>query len=187
MKTSLRIAMVAVALLIGGFSAYAQEMAVGGNIGVAVDKDVALHGIGVKFRYTLPEMSFGKIRGEGTFGYYFNNYSDLWDMSANVHYLIDLPSAPKFTLYPLAGLSLERYHESRRIDFDLGNYINPETGLIETTGSYRVRYLEFGINMGGGADYKITDRISINAELKYRLGTSGFSRFAISTGIVFRF
>jgi opacity protein-like surface antigen len=189
MKTFVRFTTLVVVLAIGGFSAYAQEMAVGGNIGVYADKGTSNLGIGAKFRYTLPKMSFGTLRGEGSFTY-FNGYSGFWNISANAHYLINIPAAPKLTLYPLAGLAIDRYKGSGRVFSGIDNYTDPETGEIVSENIYSKSYppqTEFGFNIGGGADYKITDRISINTEAKVRFDSGSFRYLFISTGIVYKF
>jgi len=182
----LRLFAIMVALVIGA-GAYAQEageMAVGGNLGVATGDGVTNFGIGAKFQYNVTK----QIRGEGSFTYYLGDFN-YWDLSANAHYLIGIPNVPRLNVYPLAGLSLNGYSGSSGVEVEFGVY-NPYTGEWEYEsdgfgggGSGTT----FGINLGGGAEYKLTDKISVGGELKYRIGFDDWNRFMISAGVTYRF
>jgi len=58
-------------------------------------------GLGAKFQYNLT----APIRLEGSFTYFLEkNYTSMWDLNANVHYLF--PVSNEVTVYPLAGLGI---------------------------------------------------------------------------------
>lgn len=118
--------------------------------------DASNLGIGVKGRYSFTDA----IRGEASFNYFLRNNLDL---NANAHYLF--PLSDKLTIFPLAGMSY-------------GN------SSLFTTGNYSNSY--FGLNLGGGADYKLTEKLSLNAESKYQI-ISGYSSFVLSAGVIYKF
>jgi outer membrane protein X len=45
---------------------------------------------------------------------------------------------------------------------------------------------EIGFNLGGGIDYKLTDKLILNAELKYKLGNN-WNRLLLSAGLAYKF
>lgn len=183
-------ATIAVALVMVGFSAFAQEageMAAGGNIGVAVGDGVTNFGIGAKFQYNVTK----QIRGEGSFTYYLGDLN-FWDLSLNGHFLIGIPNQPKLNVYPLAGLSLNGYSGGGSSGGGWYTYTNPSGYEITVFDDDDDNYVggsgtAFGLNLGGGADYKLTDRISVQGELKYRIGIDDINLFMISVGVAYKF
>ena len=183
-KNVFKVATVIVALVMIGFSAYAQEageMAAGGNIGISAGEGVTNFGIGAKFQYNVTK----EIRGEGSFTYFLGDFN-YWDLSVNGHYLTGIPNVPLLKVYPLAGLSLNGFGGGGGVV----EYYNSDTGKWEkdsdddySSGSGTT----FGINLGAGADYKLTDKISVGVELKYRIGFDDWNRFGIFAGVVYKF
>ncbi|MDR1371444.1 MAG: porin family protein, partial [Dysgonamonadaceae bacterium] len=45
---------------------------------------------------------------------------------------------------------------------------------------------EFGFNLGGGVDFRLTDKLILNAELKYKLGST-WDRLLLSAGLAYKF
>jgi opacity protein-like surface antigen len=45
---------------------------------------------------------------------------------------------------------------------------------------------EFGFNLGGGIDLKLTNKLILNAELKYKLGST-WNRLLLSAGLAYKF
>ena len=45
---------------------------------------------------------------------------------------------------------------------------------------------EFGFNIGAGADFNLSEKFVINAELKYKVG-GDWSRLLISAGVAYKF
>jgi outer membrane protein X len=176
-----------------GFGAKAQEagdVAAGVNLAAGFGNEFTNVGIGAKFQYNVT----APVRAEGSFTFFPKKDGlGMWDLSVNGHYLIGIPSVSNFTVYPVAGLGLTGYTGGG----GGGEYEwqNPITGEWEREeyeseegegGTYTV----LGLNLGGGAEYKLTDRIRVNAELKYRIGFDSdvfANRFLISAGIAYTF
>lgn len=88
--------------------------------------------------------------------------SSFMSMSADVHYLF--PIAPKFVLYPLAGLGF--YHSK----ISIGSLSNSRG--------------DFALNLGGGGSYQLTPNISVGAELKFAL--AGHSNSILGVNVMFK-
>ena len=155
--------------LVGG-SAYAQEkgdMAVGANIVVGSftdSKNSVDFGVGARFMYNITQ----PIRLDGSFNYYFGASAPL-DFSVNAHYLINV--MPKLNVYPLVGLSIYAFGDDDDDDWSDDDY------STETVAG------GLGLNIGGGAEYRLTDNIFGIVELKYNLGMG----FAASAGVAYKF
>jgi len=165
-KKFFKVVIVAIAL-VGGFSAYAQkgEMAAGANVVVGSftdSKNSMDFGVGARFMYNVSD----PIRLDGSFNYYFGASAPL-DFSVNAHYLINV--MPKLNVYPLVGLSIYAFGDDD--DWDDDDY------STETVAG------GLGLNLGGGAEYQITDKIWGNAEIKYNVGMG----FAASVGVAYKF
>jgi outer membrane protein X len=97
----------------------------------------------------------------------------MWDLSVNGHRLF--PVADKITVYPLAGLGV------------LGTTVSTPTIDLGEWGSYdaSASTSDFTFNLGG-IDYKLTDNLILNAELKYKISDI-WDRLMISAGIAYKF
>ena len=206
----LKVAMLVIALVVIGFgSAKAQEkgeMAAGVNLGISTGSSVTSFGVGGKFQYNVAKVGSGTIRGEGAFNYYLGD-GGYWDLSVNGHYLISLP-VPKLAVYPLAGLSIVGLGGSVGNDADWEIYpddpnYNPNLpyggGKAPDSGSVT----KVGFNIGAGVGYDLTDRITANFELKYRItsatkvdlmgewggieGKVSNNKFIIQVGVTYKF
>ena len=62
--------------------------------------------------------------------------------------------------------------------WDLGEYGNYGGGSASNS--------EFGFNIGAGADFNLSEKFVINAELKYKVG-GDWSRLLISAGVAYKF
>ncbi|GHV23158.1 hypothetical protein FACS1894174_08690 [Bacteroidia bacterium] len=177
-----RVAIAVIAMLTMSVVANAQEkgdMAAGGNLVVGSGDSFTNFGIGGKFQYNVTT----PIRLEGSFTYFLpkkqgisgiaESSVSMWDLSVNAHYLFSV--AEKVKVYPLAGLGILGTSASAEVDFgEYGSY----GGSASTS--------EFGFNIGGGIDYGLTDKLILNAELKYKLGST-WDRLLISAGLAYRF
>ena len=161
-----KMAIVVIVAVTMNVAAYAQEkgdMAVGGNLVFGSGDSYSNVGIGAKFQYNVTK----PIRLEGSFTYFLEkDYLSMWDLSINGHYLI--PVADKITVYPLAGLGMLGW----KADYGFG------IGSVSDS--------EFGFNLGGGCDFKLSDRLILNAELKYKIG-GDLDRLLLSAGIAYKF
>ena len=133
--------MIAVVMLMS-IGAFAQEkqFAVGANIGVAAYRgSYTPFGFGPKFQFYF----WNQWRGEASFNYWAKkDGKGFMDFNANVHYVFNI--AENVNIYPLAGATIVPTH----------GYESNET-LV-------------GVNLGGGAEYKITPDLKLNLEIKYQ-------------------
>jgi outer membrane protein X len=177
-----KVAIVAIAVMTMSVAANAQEkgdMAAGGNLVLGSGDSFTNFGIGAKFRYNVTN----PLRLEGSFTYFLPKKEgvsglaetslSMWDLSVNGHWLF--PVADKITVYPLAGLGILGTSASAEVDMgEWGSY----GGSASTS--------EFGFNLGGGIDLKLTDKLILNAELKYKLGST-WDRLLLSAGLAYKF
>jgi outer membrane protein X len=166
-----RVAIVAIAVTMS-VAAGAQEkgdMAAGGNLVLGTGDSFSNFGIGAKFQYSVTD----PVRLEGSFTYFLKkDYITMWDLSVNGHYLFK--AADKLTVYPLAGLCILNYGYD--LNLGLGAY-----GVDDSASTSDV-----GFNFGGGLDYELTDKLSLNAELKYKIAGE-WNRLMLSAGIAYKF
>ena len=123
-------------------------------------------GLGVKGQYYFTD----QLRGEVSVDYFFKNKGvSMWDINANVHYLIDV--ADKFKVYPLAGLGYTNW--SYKYEF-------PGLPVVEGSDG------RLAVNLGGGAEYELTKDLSVNAELKYQI-ISNYNQLVLGVGVACKF
>ena len=89
------------------------------------------------------------------------------DLNLNAHYLFKI--SDKFNLYPMAGIYF--------------THITTEINIFEDRISEWNEKL--GINLGGGAEYKITNAFALDFEAKYQL--LGINQAVISLGATYTF
>ena len=160
------------------FTVHAQggDKALGGSFLIAGDETI-LVGIGAKFQYNITE----PIRLEGSFSYFFPKKEsqkiwgvpvkttlNMWNISVNGHYLFSL--SDKIKIYPLAGLGV------------VG--LNAKASALGQSESGSKNH--FGVNLGVGSDFNITDNIALNLEWRYMLVKDGKILFALA-GLAYKF
>lgn len=165
MKTRLmkRMAMVVVMALSTVFL-FAQEkgdMGVGVNLSYGTKSGFSNFGIGAKFQYNIIDNL--RIEPSATYFLKKDNVS-MYDINANVHYLFGISGS--FRLYPLAGVCL------------LGTSVD--------WGGESASASDFGFNLGGGAEYMLTETFSLNFEIKYQI-VSDWNRPVFSIGAAYKF
>ena len=142
-------------------SAFAQKGIQAAGVHLSYGTKIESFGIGVKYQYNITD----NIRLEPSMNYFFaNNNVDMFDINANVHYLF--PMASNIRIYPLAGLTFAKWNSS---------LIGGETHLTR-----------LGVNIGGGAEMDITDKLMLNFELKYQL-VNDFDQAIFNLGIAYMF
>jgi len=165
------VAIAIIAMVTMSMSTFAQakgDMAVGGNVVVGLDDSYTNFGLGPKFQYNVTD----PIRLEASFTYFLKKDNvSMWDLSVNAHYLF--PIADQIKVYPLAGLGVLGAKADK---YDIPGYGSVGGGSNT----------EFGFNLGGGIDFNLTDKLFLNAELKYKIGDN-WDRFLISAGFGYRF
>lgn len=153
-----------------GMSVQAQsvkgDMAAGVNLAYGTKDGFSNFGIGAKFQYNLSDA----IRIEPSATYFLKkDYTKMWDVNVNFHYLFNV--AEKFTVYPLAGVSLVG------VKLDFGEFDFGEVSASDT---------KFGANLGAGAQYWLTESFALNFDVKYQI-VSDFDRPVFSLGGVVKF
>ena len=145
-------------------SAFAQKGIQAAGVHLSYGTEIESFGIGIKYQYNITD----NIRLEPSMNYFFeNNGIDQFDINANAHYLF--PMASNVRIYPLAGLTFARWSFPQLIG---GKFSNDATRL--------------GINIGGGAEMDITDKLMLNFELKYQL-VNDFDQAIFNLGIAYMF
>lgn len=175
-------------------SAQAKTAAVGLNLNYGTE--IESLGLGVKGSYCFTD----HIRGEASFNYFFpKDHFTMWEINANAHYLFNI--GDKFKVYPLVGLTYVHGHWSNKYsvggggDFDdngdfgdgdwgWGAPMRKANGEITVKESYNTG--KFGVNLGGGAQYDLTDNLMLNFEVKYSL-VSDLDQCVISLGAAYKF
>ncbi|MBQ8442692.1 MAG: porin family protein [Bacteroides sp.] len=143
-------------------SAFAQKGIQAAGVHLTYGTEIESFGIGVKYQYNITD----NIRLEPSMNYFFENKGvDQFDLNANVHYLF--PMASNIRVYPLAGLTFARWDGK-------GN------GFIDDD------VTRLGVNVGGGAEMDITDKLMLNFELKYQF-VSDFDQAIFNIGIAYMF
>ena len=148
-----------------GMSVQAQsvkgDMAAGVNLAYGTKDGFSNFGLGAKFQYNFTDA----LRIEPSATYFLKkDLVSMWDVNVNLHYLFTV--AEKFQLYPLAGASLV----GMKADYGIGS-------ASET---------KFGFNVGGGAQYWVTETLGLNLDIKYQI-VSDFDRPVFSLGGVYKF
>ena len=175
-------------IALSGFAHEKGDMAAGINIGFApcLEKgyDLTNFGIGAKYQYNVTK----PIRLEADLEYWFKAQGlDVFDISANVQYLFTFG---KITAYPTIGIGYG--HLGGGVSGDLKDALND---LKDMMGQYGYDYdddfdggsaSKFLFNIGIGAEYAITDKISAGLEIKYQF-MKDFGRLPITIGATYKF
>ncbi|OAV71801.1 hypothetical protein Barb4_00408 [Bacteroidales bacterium Barb4] len=145
---------------VAGVHAQKGEKSAGVSLGYG--SEIKSIGIGARFNYGITD----RIRVTPGFTYFFpKDGFSAWETNADVHYLF--PVTGKVTVYPLAGLTFTGWK------FDAGNAFGDLGGLGDVLGDYLDNassdITRFGVNLGGGIQYRLTGKLSIGAEAKYSL------------------
>lgn len=137
-------------------SAMAQKGIKSVGLNLNYGTEIESFSLGVKYQQNITD----EIRLEPSMNYYFENKGiDMFDVNFNAHYLF--PMASNIRIYPLAGLTFERW--------DIGKVKN-----------------KLGVNLGAGAEFDIADQWMMNFELKYKM-IKDFDQAAFSLGISYMF
>lgn len=133
------------------------EKSLGVNLKLGLDEPKNT-GIGIKGQYGFTD----QIRGEASFNYFLKkNHVSMLDVNLNVHYIFTFG---EFGVYPLAGVTLQS--------------MNPDGGSSES---------KFGINVGAGAEYPITEKIKVNLEFTYKIASDNWDRSLMGLGVSYKF
>ncbi len=151
-------------IFLGLGSAFAQQgkQAVGGSLSYGTETESV--GIGAKYQYNITN----EIRIEPSMDYFFkNNGLSMFDINANVHYLV--PIASNVKIYPLAGFTFTSWHQ----DLGIGEGFGASTS-------------KFGVNLGAGMEFALDRNWSMNFEVKYQL-ISDLDQAVFNLGVAYSF
>lgn len=159
-------------------------------------------GIGIKYGYMASDnlrfeasgMYYFKSKGERIDHFhawskadledYISGKSTYWfDLNINAHYLFNV--ADKVSIYPIFGFTTL----FGKTSFKWKDVVSQEAFLPEGqkyTGSYSDKHFRFGVNLGFGAQYEITEDFAITLEAKYKL-VKDFADFNAALGCVVLF
>ena len=153
-------------------SAQAGDKAVGAQL--VFGSETNSIGVGVKGQYYFTD----QIRGEASFDYFLKNKGiSMWDINANVHYLFDV--ANKVKVYPLAGLGYTNWSYTNDV------IVIEENGNKRTT-EFKGSNGRLAVNLGGGAEYALTDNVSVNAEAKWQI-VNNYNQLVLGVGVAYKF
>lgn len=182
---------IALCMALVGLCASAQEkgdMAAGLNLGVAPfvgnGGGTTNFGLGAKFQYNVTN----PIRLEADLEYWFKSLGiGVFDVSANVHYQFKL--SDKFNLYPVVGIGYGRVSNVwedaiDELDDIMSNM--PGYGYDDDDDDSSFSGNRFLFNVGIGAEYAVTDKISVGAEFKYQF-MKDYGRLPITIGVTYKF
>ena len=153
-------------------SAQAGDKAVGAQL--VFGSETNSIGVGVKGQYYFTD----QLRGEASVDYFFKNKGvSMWDINANVHYLFDV--ANKVKVYPLAGLGYTNWSYTNDV------IVIEENGNKRTT-EFKGSNGRLAVNLGGGAEYALTDNVSVNAEAKWQI-VNNYNQLVLGVGVAYKF
>lgn len=163
-----------IALLSIGAYAQKGQTYLGGQL--AYPTDIESLGIGVKGGYGITDA----IRAQATFDYFLkkNNVS-WWDLNLDVHYLFPLGNNIK--VYPLAGLTYLR----GSVD-GVTQTVNTQDGSVTVGSNESYSDGNLGLNLGAGFQYDLTDKLVLNAEVKFQI-IKNTNQGVISAGLAYKF
>ncbi len=163
-------------LLLG--SAYAQKGRQAIGFGLSYGTEIESLGLGVKYQYNITN----PIRLEPSFNYFIKNDGiSMLDLNVNLHYLF--PVSRSVNLYPLFGFTFADwiFDMGDGVDIDVsGDHIHVDKGG-DNHNECRV-----GVNIGGGADFALTNNWVMNFEIRYQL-VSDFDQAVFNLGLAYRF
>lgn len=163
-----------IALLSIGAYAQKGQTYLGGQL--AYPTEIESLGIGVKGGYGITDA----IRAQATFDYFLkkNNVS-WWDLNLDVHYLFPLGNNIK--VYPLAGLTYLR----GSVD-GVTQTVDTPAGSVTVGSNESYSDGNLGLNLGGGFQYDLTDKLVLNAEVKFQI-IKNTNQGVISAGLAYKF
>ena len=184
-------------VLMTSTSAFAQRSGlneVGVNFGyMAGAKGMSNVGIGIKYghmfsdnlrlelggmyyfkgsKYSLQDLIAGKyIKSDGSL--LTGKSTDWFDIDLNGHYLFEVGN--NFCIYPIFGFtgmfghtSIDAVSDWGWSSADVKEYIAGDTDM-DDKGKFSDHHFRFGVNIGFGGQYEITEDFAVTLEAKYKL------------------
>lgn len=162
---------------IGSLAAQKGQSAAGLNFGYG--SEIESFSIGAKYQYGFTDA----IRAEAAFNYFLEkNGVSMWGIDVTAHYLFNV--AENIKVYPLAGVT----YANAKVEWE-GVSVDTGYGTIGVEGGSASEGA-FGINVGAGVEYSISENIAINLEAKYQKlfgDLDAFDQVAASVGVAYKF
>lgn len=156
----------AIVFALMGISASAQKGDIAAGLNLSYGTEINFMGIGAKGQYGITDA----IRTEASFDYFLKKDGlSMWDVNLNVHYLF--PLTEKLKVYPLAGFTFTNWTMT---------WGEEEYYWDDFSESY------FGLNLGAGLQYDLTDKLALNVEAKYQL-VNLFDQLVLGVGVSYKF
>jgi len=167
--------------------AFAQkgQKAVGLNLGYtpSLEKGIKVNnfGISAKFQYNLTDA----FRSELNVGYDFKDKEiGFFTAAANFHYLFNV--GDKFKVYPIVGVGYAHLDFGLWGDLmEMGDEWASEYGYDDEEESAPSKN-KLLVNAGIGAEYALTDKLSVGAEVKYQY-IKDACRLPVAIGLSYKF
>ncbi|MCX6233809.1 MAG: outer membrane beta-barrel protein [Bacteroidetes bacterium] len=99
----------------------------------------------------------------------------LWELNLDAHYIIPVNN-DMFDVYPLAGINIA-FLTSK------GEVTDP-TLQGNPVYEFSTSDVKFGLNLGVGGEYPISEQLGVFLELRYAI--SDFDQFVVKTGVAYR-
>lgn len=209
MKRILFLATLLIAV-VSSVSAQKGQSAVGINLGAApcLESGVSLTNfeIGAKYQYGITDA----IRLEADLSYGLKSKGiDVFEVSANAHYLFNI--GEKIKVYPLVGIGYGHIGggfsnndieydytpstDDQEYDFYSRAYVDKDGNVVtgnkgeepgKNDDGNSTSANKFLFNVGAGAEYALSSKLSVGLELKYQY-MSHFSRLPITVGVTYQF
>ena len=166
------------AITLTSICAFAQQGEKAAGLNLSYGTEIKNLGIGIKGQYGITDA----IRAEASFDYFLKKEGlSMWDVNFNFHYLF--PLSDKLKVYPLAGLSYTNWKlDISDVWDDLDDYYDDDWDSDDSSSSTG----KFGINLGGGIQYNITDMVTVSFEAKYQL-INDFDQMIFGFGVAYKF
>jgi hypothetical protein len=146
-----------------GLTSFAQIRAGAGVVFATEVNTVGIQATGV---YEITE----KWEGAAAFTYFFEKDFVNWKvLDLDGHYVFY--SLDKFNFYGLAGLSLDFWKVKIPAISMMGYVLTPETTSTGTSA---------GFNIGAGAKYNISEKLSVVPELRFTIMDGSYLRFGVT-------
>lgn len=194
MKRILFLATLLIAV-VSSVSAQKGQSAVGINLGAApcLESGVSLTNfeIGAKYQYGITDA----IRLEAGLSYGLKSKGiDVFEVSANAHYLFNI--GEKIKVYPLVGIGYGHIGGGFSVESDMDEFLKDlhAAAGLDKTQEGEAKDMDddsssankFLFNVGAGAEYALTSKLSVCVELKYQY-MSHFSRLPLTVGVTYKF
>ena len=205
-----KLILVAIILMTGVSVATAQKGAKSVGLNLNYGSEIGTLGMGAKFQYGITD----EIRVEPSFNSYLEKSGvRMWDLGVNFHYLFDVKELfntdEPIKIYPLLGIGYAHVKSSWGLsggndgtggdDWTDGSGDNNgedwypgDDGWGRSLSNAKASAVSvstcsgnIAINLGIGAEYQLSEKIAVGAELKYQI-ISNFNQFVFGIGFTYK-